>query len=292
MLKVLIASILIGLANLSFATPLEEKLLSKEKLNWVFSGMLTGEHNNHYGYYFEIERLAGKVQILSALFDIENKTLIFVEENDANMPNQTDLNWQIGNSYIGLNPQTQRLALGANSSQGKGFGFRIDTLSEPANRAKPQPLRSGLALNVSALGRIAGHVYLGEGKEEFVTAQQTWLRQIDANKLARKNKSHDLTNVLCQFDDGSSFYAIHLPEQDALSGFIAGGKDSKGQNIKMSQFVKITKLPHEWDLAISLPAKHVHFADLLEKHRLIGDIAAGVVTGERPGFCTAGKKKV
>lgn len=283
---------LMGLCNFMFAASLETQLQSQKDLNWVFSGMLTSENDDHYGYYFEVQRHDEQVYILSALIHLEDQALVFVEESEAKLSEQDSLNWQIGHSYFGLNQTTHRLSLGVSTAQEKGFGFRIDALNEEKADVKPQSLRNGLALNVFELGRIAGHIYLGSGKEEFVTAKQSWFRQINTNKLAQGNKSHDLTNVLCQFEDGSSFYAIHLPEHDALSGFIAAGKDAKGQNVKMSQFVKITELPHEWDLAISLPAKHVHFADLLEKHHKIGDIAAGVVDGERFGFCTAGKKRV
>lgn len=284
--------IFMNMSNLLFAASLENQLQVQKNLNWVFSGMLTNENNIHYGYYFEIERHNEDIHTLSALINVENKSLIFVEESDAKIKDQNTLNWQVGNSYFGLNAATHRFVVGVNTDKHTGFGFRIDTLNEQMDMNKSKALRNGLMLNVSELGRLTGHVYLGSGEEEFVMAKHAWLRQIDVNKLASNQRHHDLTNVLCQFEDGSSFYVAHLPQNDALRGFMAGGKDAKGKNIRMSQFVKIKELPHEWDLSISLPEKHVHFSDLLDKHRTIEDIAAGVVIGKSSGFCTAGKRKV
>lgn len=274
------------------AMSLEIPLQTQQALNWVFSGMVKNDEDHHYGYYVEIQRQQQQVHMLSALIQIETKTLVFVEESDATLPLVAGLNWQVGRSYFGFNPATHRVALGVKTANEQGFSLKIDTVNESSSLMNPQSLRSGLALNVLQMGQVHGHIVLGAQKDEFVTAKQAWFRQLDTKQATVANKPA-LTDVLCQFDDGSGFYAIHLPVQDAQSGFAAGWRDAKGHAVPMSQFVKITQaLPHEWDLSISLPATHIKFSDLLSKQRKIGEVAAGVVVGKRPGFCTAGREKV
>jgi hypothetical protein len=281
-------------SSLVLAMSIEEPLQVKEGMNWVFSGMVTNEQAERYGYYFELQRKGEKFRILSALVNMEKKSLVFVEENEANVQDVSGLNWQVGHSYLGFNPETHRLSFGVKNLAEQGFSFKIDTLAEPISATHPQILRTGLALNVMQMGRVNGHIYLGKDHvDEFVTAKQTWFRQLTTQVHGQTEKNHNLTNVLCQFDDGSGFYAANMPTSDALRGFVAGWRDPAGKPVKMSQFVKITQdIPHEWNLSASFPAFHVRFSDLLDKQHPIGEIAAGIVVGDKSGFCTAGKELV
>lgn len=285
----------LGMASsLMFAKPIEEPLQVKDDMNWVFSGMVSNEQADRYGYYFELQRKGEKFRILSALVNMEKKTLVFVEEHEAEVRDVSSQNWQVGGSYLGFNPETHRLSFGVKNAAEQGFSFKIDTLAEPISATHPQTLRTGLALNVMQTGRVNGNLYLGKDHgDEFVTAKQTWFRQLTSKGHGQTETKHDLTNVLCQFDDGSGFYATNMPAEDAMRGFVAGWRDPAGKPVKMSQFVKISQdLQHEWNLSASFPAFNVRFSDLLVNQRPIGQIAAGIVVGKKSGFCTAGKERV
>lgn len=287
--KLFLIGVGIGLQHMVFASSIETTLQEKSSFNWIFSGMVTNEQAVRYGYYFEIQKKDAHVRVLSALINLEQKTLVFVDEDEATVPESSGLKWQVGRSYFGFNPMTHRLMFGVKTAENQGLGFYVDTLDEPLSTTKPQILRAGLALNVIQMGRLTGHVYLGGDQDEFVSAKQTWFRQLSGKSMVQTDASHQATGVLCQFDDGSGFYAMNVPEADALRGFVAGWRDATGKALKMSQFVKITEdIPHEWDLSIPLPSMHVHFSDLLAK----GQIAAGVVQGKYSGFCTAEKEQV
>jgi hypothetical protein len=288
--KILLLSFLWVFTSPSMATSMDEPLKVQDSFNWVFSGMINNEQAERYGYYFEIQKKGDQFRILSALINLERKSLVFVEESQAKLKDIALLNWQVGHSYFGFNTVTHNLAFGVKTPTGQGFSFKVDALNDPVSTTKPQSLSAELALNVIQMGRLNGHLYLGpEHADEFVTAKQTWFRQLFGKTNKPHEKNHDVTGVLCQFDDGSGFYAMHLPESDALRGFVAGWRDPAGKPVKMSQFVKITEnLPHEWDLSVSLPALHVRFSDVLAKN----GIAAGVVKGKKSGFCTAEKERV
>lgn len=276
----------LGLCVTSWSQDFQSSLHKQASFNWVFSGVMMNEQHDHYGYYFEFIKNQNHHRVLSALIQLDQKKLIFVEEDQADFDDHDDqrTQWEVGRSYLALEPVTQRLLLGIKNDHQQGFRFKIDTF-EPMHYSRPQALKLGLAFNVTQLGRITGHVFLNDQvPDEFVHAKRTWFRQLSDKNSEEQHSSRDLTGVFCHFDDGSGFYAMHLPKEDALSGFVAGWHDAAGKSLPMSQFVKISQsLPHEWDLTIPTPQMHVHFSDLLSK----GNVAAGVVHGKKFGFCTA-----
>lgn len=260
--------------------------------NWVFSGMVTNELGEHYGYYFEARRQSSQLQILSALVNIEKKSLVFIDDSQANISGDAEMNWQVGNAYLGFNSVTNRWILGVNTKEKFGFNFKIDApLSSEASSSRIQTLKSGLTMLVEPTGRLNGHVISPDNNEEFVTAKSSWLREF-------MTKSHlptpyPLTNVLCHFNDGSTFYAVHLLAPDALQSFVAKWHAASGLSKKMSQFVNIRHpSPEEWDLSAPFPAFHIRFSNLLSKSFQLSEVGAGVVDGKLNGFCTAAKEKV
>lgn len=255
-----------------------------DAFNWVFSGMVRNELGGRYGYYFEIQRQGEKFRILSTLVDVNQKKVIFVDENTATLPNAASVNWQVGRAYLGMNAETHRWVLGVEAPHHKGFHFKLDALNfreRPAN-----PLSDKLALSVLQTERLNGHVSLGPSREdEFVSARHTWFRQLKAH---HQGAPHPMTQVFCQFNDGSGFYATHLLTPKALRGFMAGWRTASGEAVRMSQFVSIHQTaPQEWDLSATLPAFHVRFSNLLPPPTALSPLSAGVVEGKLSGFCTA-----
>jgi len=267
-------------------------MASDTAFNWVFSGIVTNESAERYGFYFQIQRHDHTYQVLSTLVDLEKHTLVFVEENEAVLPEDPDMNWQVGQAYLGFKPVNNSWVFGVKTESKQGFNFKIDTLSQLTQPTKTQTLRPGLLFFVNQTGRLTGHLHLGEDKvDEFVTAKHTWFRQLSSEALT--NDPHPVTNVLCQFDDGSGFYATHLLESDASRGFVAGWRDASGKPVSMSQFVHMKSLPnHDWQISSTLPALQMQFSDLLAKPGESKAISAGIISGKRSGFCAAGKEVV
>lgn len=263
--------------------------------NWVFSGIVTNEQAERYGFYFQIQGHENTYQVLSTLVDLEKNALIFVEENKAEIATVNEMNWQVGGAYLGFKPINNSWVFGVKTKSKQGFNFKIDTLSEVGQASKTQTLRPGLLFFVNQTGRLTGHLHLGSDQSDaFVTAKSAWFRQLNSQAQSAEEDSHPVTNMLCQFDDGSGFYATQLPERDALHGFIAGWRDAEGKPVSMSQFIRMKQLPtHEWQVSLALPALEMQFRDLLAVEGMpTNAISAGVVMGKRSGFCAAGKEIV
>lgn len=258
--------------------------------DWVFSGMVSTEIGERYGYYFEVQRHQTQFHVLSVLVNMETKRVVLTEENNAMLPESDTLNWRVGNAYLGFNTVTNRWLLGVTTPDGKGFDFKIDAL--PMGTQSPvKLLRAGLKMQVHPLGRLNGDLHFSKTLEAFVTAQHTWMRQLIAMQV--KSSKQPMTNILCHFDDGSGFYAAHLLAPSALQGFIAGWYSKEGEPMKISQFVNIEhNTVNEWRVSSSMPVFHLHFSNLLTRSFHPNDLGAGVVEGRRPGFCVAEQKKV
>ncbi|MCX7116013.1 MAG: hypothetical protein NTW08_08925 [Gammaproteobacteria bacterium] len=262
----------------------------QKEFDWVFSGMVLNERGERYGYYFEIQRQKEQFRVLSTLVNVEKKTLVFVEENEATIHDASTMNWQVGKAYLGFNPVTNRWGLGVATKMHQGFNFKIDALPMESVPHSKQ-LRTGLEMVVNQMGRLNGHLQIAKENEEFVTAKNTWFRQVIS--MHASIETHPMTHVLCHFNDGSGFYAAHLLDPTALQGFVAGWRSSDGLPMKMSQFVNIQHPSlQDWQVSASVPAFHLHFSNLLDHAMKLSDMGAGVVDGAFPGFCVAEKKRV
>ncbi len=251
-------------------------------VHWIFSGVVTNEQGEQYGYFFQMERDGTAFHSTAALFDAQTKSVVFQDENRSTLDNPLPYRWQVGHSFLRFNPINDSWVFGVKTEDKKGFNFKIDMLNQPDNHPMEEGLRPGMAVVVSQTNSLNGHIRLGDGREEqFVTAKHAWFRQMWMTTI--QEESHPVSGVLCHFDDGSGFYSVNLPESDAVRGAMAGRFDTKGSPAEMSQFIHIKQLPEgPWDIDVPSPNLHVVLSEYIKQNSVI----AGFVTGGvAPGFC-------
>ncbi|KTD26128.1 Uncharacterised protein [Legionella lansingensis] len=272
----------------------ENKILSLSAIqgDWVFSGTVINESGERYNYYFQMHRKGTQFSAVAALIDGQTKAALVFEESSATIAQPEISNWRVGHTFLKFNPINNSWIFGVKTKDKKGFNFKADMLTQVEHRPAVQDLRSGMELLVNQTGRLNGHVQHGaDGTEEFVTGQKAWFRQIWLSKP--QESLHPFTGILCQFNDGSGFYAVNLQEADALRGAIAGWRDPQGKPGSMSQFVSIKEGKDGlWSIHINSPKINLLLQDALakegEKHHLI----AGVTDDLWPGFCAINKDEI
>ncbi len=260
--------------------------------DWVFSGRVTNESGEHYNYYFQMQRNHTQFHAVAMLFDSQNKAVLLFEESDATIARADEItHWQVGRAFLQFNPINDSWVFGVKTKMHKGFNFKVDMLGSTENTSS-RNLRSGIELLVMQTGPLNGHLQTGSGnKEQFVMAPKSWFKQIWASKP--QESLHPLTGILCQFNDGSGFYAVNLQEPDALQGAVAGWRDGQGMPMSMSQFVSVKKSKEGvWYIGIALPKVHLALQDVLTKENERYQLVAGLTEKTKPGFCTISKNDI
>jgi hypothetical protein len=258
--------------------------------NWVFSGLVTNESGDNYGYFFQIQRDGAEFNTLAALFDAQTKKVIVIDESKAIITDPTAQNWHVGQAFLRFNPINDSWIFGLKTHDKKGFNFKVDMLKAPQDNPTVQNLRPGVELLVSQTSRLNGHIQIGDdSKDQFVTAKNAWFRQISLTE--QPSKSHPFTGVLCRFNDGSGFYSVNMVEPDTLRGAVAGWRDGQGLSAMMSQFINITQAPEgPWHIRLASPSLHLILSDFIKQDPVV---AAGFVAdAATPGFCMLSKGSI
>lgn len=270
-----------------------KQVLSSSALqaDWVFSGMVINESGERYNYYFQMQRDNTQFHAIATLIDGQNQKVLLFEEAVTTIDQPDVSNWQVGRAFLQFNPINNSWVFGVKTKAKKGFNFKVDMLKQAGNTPTIQDLRSGIELLVNQTGRLNGHLQAGEdSKEQFVTAQKAWFRQIWVSKP--QATLHPFVGILCQFNDGSGFYSVNLQEPDALRGAVAGWRNIEGNAVSMSQFVTLREEKEGlWHIGIASPKVRLSLQDALVKnnnHQLI----AGLTDGVMPGFCAISKDEI
>ncbi len=254
--------------------------------NWAFSGMVTNESGEQYGYFFQMQRRGNDFHVVSALLDAQTKALILMDEGDARLPEPERNNWHVGRSFLRFNAINNSWVFGLKTADKKGFNFKVDMLNQLEHNPVTQGLRAGLDVIVSQTGQLNGHIRTGvDGKEQFVAAKSAWFRQIWLSN--QQTTSHQLNSILCRFNDGSGFYSMNMLEPDAVRGAVAGWFDAQGISSAMSQFINVKETSDGlWQINVSSPSLHLVLADAIKQPSVI----AGFVTEhDQQGFCVLNK---
>lgn len=257
--------------------------------NWVFSGVVTNESGENYGYFFQMQRNGDQFNTIAALFDGQTKQVILFDESQAVIHDPTPYNWHVGRAFLRFNPINDSWIFGLKTQDKKGFNFKVDTLKQAENVPFVQDLRPGVELLVNQTSRLNGHVQAGDdNNEEFVTAKNAWFRQVWLT--SGQDTSHRFTGVLCRFNDGSGFYSVNMAEADALRGAVAGWSDDQGISAVMSQFINVKQdKKGPWHIRIPSPNLHLVLTDLIEQQSVV---AGFVAEGKSPGFCMLSKELI
>ncbi len=259
--------------------------------NWAFSGVVTSESGENYGYFFQMKRDGEQFHAMAALIDGQTKALVVLEESDAILHDISSYNWHVGRAFLRFNPINDSWIFGLQNHEKKGFNFKVDMLKQTENIPVTQDLRQGVELLVSQTSHLNGHVQVGDARQEqFVTANNAWFRQVWLSDT--QAKVYPFTGVLCRFNDGSGFYSVNMHESDALRGAVAGLRDEQGTPTLISQFINVKQENEKgpWHIRIASPSLHLVMTDFFQKNTVV---AAGFVAkGTMPGFCMVSKDEI
>lgn len=253
-----------------------------EHASWVFSGVVTNEIGENYGYFFQIERNDKTFHSIAALFEEQNNKVIVLDEAQATIDDPSSYNWHIGRAFLRFNPINESWIFGLQTEDKKGFNFKVDMLSQAKRIPILQDVHQGIVVQVNQTNHLNGHLQAGDGnKEEFVTAKNTWFRQLSMKE--HQAKAPGFTNVLCRFNDGSGFYSLKLNDHDPLHRAFAGWSDDQGQTIGASSLIKIWQEKEgQWHIrGVSSKLNWV----LKEPMKQDSVLAGFVKEGKAPGFC-------
>lgn len=251
--------------------------------SWVFSGIVTSESGEEYGYYFQLQRDNTHFHANVALMDEASKTLLFQENSEAVIENAVPYDWHVGRAFLQFNPVNASWIFGVKPKGNLGFNFKVDMLKQfEVTPSRRHHLRPGVMMMVSRTSELNGHVLTGASdSEQFVTTKESWFRQIWQDTA--DTASHDLSSILCQFNDGSRFYSVNLQAPDAQSGAIAGWYNSEGNRQTMSQFIQVDQGKEgDWHIKSQSPRLDLVLKNAIEKQSVV----AGFIEGAKnPGFC-------
>ncbi len=250
--------------------------------SWVFSGVVTNESGESYGYFFQMQRRGEQFHSIAALLDGQDHHVILFDESETTMKKPIPYHWNVGRAFMQFNPINNSWIFGLKTQDKKGFNFKVDLIKQMGQTWSVQNVRSGVALLVNQTGHLNGHIQSGkESKEQFITAKNAWFRQIWLT--GHEDEPHPFTGVLCRFHDGSGFYSLNMLPPDTLQGPTAGWCDEQGTSSVMSQFISVKQEAEgPWHIRVTSPNLHLILADVMEQNTVV---AGFVQEGKTTGFC-------
>ena len=238
-------------------------------INWAFSGMVTNESGEQYGYVFQMQRDGDKFHAMTALFDGQTRHVVLFDEASVSISDPKSTNWQAGRVFLRFNPINDSWIFGLKTKNKQGFNFKVDMLSQAEKTPTAQTLRPGIEAIISQTGHLNGHLQIGnDSKEQFVTAKNAWFRQVWQTE--QQNENHLFSGVLCRFNDGSGFYSLSMPEEDTLRGAVSGLSDAEGMSAVISQFVNFKEDTEGlWHIRVTTPNHHLILSDVVKQNSVV-----------------------
>lgn len=252
--------------------------------SWTFSGLVSNEAGERYGYFFQMQKQGRHFHSKTALIDGQTNKLVFYYEGNEDITPDNNLNWQVGRSYIKYNLITDSWVFGVKSPDKKGFNFKVDMLKLVNSDIDTLALRPGIKLQTLQTSRLTGHIKVDDNaNDEFVTSNKSWFGKLWF--LNDENSNHEIKTTFCRLADDKSFYSAYLEEEDATSGFVTGFRNEVGQRVKSSQFVSIKSLnDDQFLLNLSWPKMHMTLANTLSGQEK-NDLMAGFSKDRYKDFC-------
>ncbi len=253
--------------------------------SWIFSGMVTNESGDRYGYFFQMQRHGSDFHAKTALIDGQTNQLVLYYEGDEKIENSTQLNWHVGRSFIRYNPINDSWIFGVKAEAQKGFNFKVDMLKQANKDNETLVLRPGVELLALQTSSLNGHVQTGqENKEQFVTGNNAWFSKLWFSK--DQQSAHDISTTFCRLSNDNGFYSASLKEPDATGAAVAGWRDATGSKVKMSQFISIKSLAdNQCMLSVGLPKLKLKLFNTLKKEEKAPLSIAGFSNDNPKGFC-------
>lgn len=289
--KTIVVSLLLVGTNLLFAeeaiTPVftENKKDEASVGSWTFSGTVTNESGDRYGYFFQMQRQGSDFHAKTALIDAESNKLLLFYEGDEKIGNPSSLDWHVGRSFIRYNPISDSWIFGLKLEDNKGFNFKVDMLKQSTVENEKTILRPGVEWQALQTSRLNGNVQTESGKpEQFVTGNKAWFGKLSFSK--DQANAHDISTTFCRLDNDNGFYSANLKEPDATGAAVAGWRDATGTKVRMSQFVTIKSMENnECSLQLGLPKLHLTVLNSLKHEAKTPLWVAGFSKKNRNSFC-------
>jgi hypothetical protein len=269
------------------ADEVDEVLQPVEPLvgSWSFSGMVSNESGDRYGYFFQVQRQGSDFHAKTALIDGQSNKLVLFYESNEKIENSTQLNWQVGRSFIRYNPINDSWIFGVKAEDEKGFNFKVDMLKQDNEAKETLVLRPGVELQALQTSRLNGHIQIGTGsKEQFVTGNNAWFGKVWFSK--DQTTAHDISTTFCRLSNDNGFYSANLKEADATGAAVAGWRDASGNKVKMSQFLSIKSIDsNQCQLSLGLPKINLKVLNTLQTGDNTPLSVAGFSQDNPKGFC-------
>ncbi|MFI4918741.1 MAG: hypothetical protein ACHP65_04215 [Legionellales bacterium] len=253
--------------------------------SWIFSGLVTNESGERYGYFFQMQRQGAVFHAKTALIDGQTNKLVFFYEGKETIDKATALDWHVGRSFIRYNPISDSWIFGVKVEDNKGFNFKVDIVQQAKNENEILVLRPGVELQALQTSRLNGHVHTGSGaQEQFVTGNKAWFGKLWFSK--DQKTAHEISTTFCRLSNETGFYSANLKESDATGAAVAGWRDAAGSKVKMSQFVSIkTLMNNESQLNVLLPKLSLKLFNTLTHEDNAPLSIAGFTKDNPTGFC-------
>ncbi len=258
--------------------------------SWPFTGMVTNESGDRYGYFFQMQKQGNDFVAKTALIDGQTNKLILFYEGSEKIAQSSPLNWQVGRSFIRYNPINDSWVFGVKTEDDKGFNFKVDMLKQVHNDDEKLILRPGVELQALQTSRLNGHIQTGtETKEQFVTGNNAWFGKL---WLSEDQKSpHDISTTFCRLNNDNGFYSASIKEPDATRAAVAGWRDARGNKVKMSQFLSIKSLANDQcQLTLGLPKLNLKVLNTMKQDNNSPVFVAGFSKDNPSGFCFINKQ--
>ncbi len=255
--------------------------------SWTFSGMVTNESGERYGYFFQMQRQGSDFHAKTALIDGQtNKVVLFYEDSET-IDKSVPFNWHVGRSFMRYNPINDSWVFGIKTEKELGFNFKVDMLKQANIDSQHETLvlRPGVELQALQTSRLNGHIQTGPGnKEQFVTGNNAWFGKLWFSK--NQKAPHDISTTFCRLSNDNGFYSANLKETDATGAAVAGWRDALGNKVKMSQFLSIKNLPEDQCLlSLGLPKLNLKLLNTLKDVDSSSLSIAGFSKENPVGFC-------
>lgn len=252
--------------------------------SWSFSGMVSNESGERYGYFFQMHRQGITFHSKMALIDGQTNQLKLYYEGNEIISKSAPLNWHVGHSFMRYNPINDIWIFGVKLENGQGFNFKVDMLKQANNDNETLVLRPGVEMQALQTSRLNGHLKTeNDTKEQFVTGSSAWFGKLWFSK--KQQTSHDINTTFCRLINDNGFYSANLKEADATGASVAGWRDAAGNRVKMSQFISIKNKPDNQCLVnIGLPKLSLNVVNSLKQEENNLRSVAGF-SKDNKGFC-------
>lgn len=256
-------------------------LAQENKNAWSISGLLHNEQDDYYGFMFIVEKDHQLYHAYAGIFNLNDQSVVWHHEEMRSIEDLA-VPENIGRFFWHYSPVNNSLIIGCQDSDDKKqiINLKID-LIEPTLISQKVALTPSLKMTQYWSGSINGHIHLSQ--EQFVTSSSAWIQNIWQN--ADDLNFHPFSQILCKFQDGSSMYAIQVPEEKALKASLAGLYNNDGQSLPISQFIDL-KQHHGSEFQLSLYENKISLKlnTLFENHHYQA-LLANMNQGDQTGFC-------